>query len=101
MSILLRDDGLVGADEALVAFGLAEAGALPSPATLLAVWRAPERVDASADWTQSGVPMIDVSPFGETGLVALRRGGDGKPVLLPLGSVLALAATGGIGPLHW
>jgi hypothetical protein len=72
-----------------VAFSLADAGALGLPGTILAAWRAPERLAASADWRLSEMPLIDVSLFGETGLLALRRGGDGKPSALPLGPVVA------------
>jgi hypothetical protein len=72
-----------------VAFSLADVGALGLPATILAAWRMPEQVSASADWRHSDMPLIDVSLFGETGLLALRRGGDGKPSALPLGPVVA------------
>ncbi|HEX4410627.1 MAG TPA: class I adenylate-forming enzyme family protein [Xanthobacteraceae bacterium] len=72
-----------------VAFSLAQIAALPTPATIIATWRAPERVADSPDWTQFGAPLIDVSLFGEAALVALKRSGDGKPNALPLGPVLA------------
>jgi hypothetical protein len=74
---------------AAVAFSLADAGALELPGAILAAWRVPERLSASADWRHSDMPLIDVSLFGETGLLARRRGGDGKPSALPLGPVVA------------
>jgi AMP-binding enzyme len=70
---------------------LAEAGLLrdPKPRTVLAMWRAPERQSAAERWARTS-SLIDVLAFGELGLAAVRRGGDGKaraiaptPVTLP------------------
>ena len=47
---------------------LADSGLL-GEAPVLAVWRAPERLSASAPWT-GAAPLIDVAVFGETGLIA-------------------------------
>jgi hypothetical protein len=46
--------------------------------SVLAIWRAPERLAASADWTGSAT-LVDVPVFGEIGLLPSRRGADGKP----------------------
>jgi hypothetical protein len=58
---------------------LAEAGLIggaDDPA-IVAVWRAPERLAASPAWP--GGMLVDVPVFGEIGLVATRRGADGRP----------------------
>lgn len=74
-----------------VVFELEETGLLAQgpPATILAAWRAPEQLAASADWPQTDTVLVDVSIFGEAGLVAARRDGDGRPAALPLGPVVA------------
>ena len=64
---------------------LADAGML-ADTTALAVWRAPERMAASA---AARGTLIDVAAFGEIGLVALRRDADGKPSAIPVGRVRA------------
>ena len=66
---------------------LAEAGLIGAE-TVLAVWRAPERLHGSAAWSGSGA-LIDVPVFGEIGLIAARRGADGKPGALPTGRIMA------------
>ena len=67
---------------------LAEAGLIgrPDDPTLLAVWRAPERLAASAAW--AGGTLVDVAVFGEIGLIANRRGAGGKPSHIPNGRVV-------------
>jgi AMP-binding enzyme len=55
---------------------LGDAGA-SGPATILAVWRCPERAVASNDWRSPGTSVVDVLVFGETGLLAHRRSADG------------------------
>jgi len=82
-----------------VALQLGESGALRgSVKTIVAAWRAPERMAASADWNDPEVGLVDVPVFGETGVFATRRGGDGRPVPLALG---ALTAPRGVsGALH-
>ena len=56
--------------------------------TVLAVWRAPERLHGSAPWTASAA-LIDIPVFGEVGLIAARRGAGGKPAALPTGRIMA------------
>jgi AMP-binding enzyme len=61
----------------------AEAGLLgPRPKTILAVWRAPERMRVGAPWL-GDARVIDVPVFGEVGLLALARESDGAPASLP------------------
>jgi AMP-binding enzyme len=55
--------------------------------SVLALWRAPERMAVSLPWPAGRADLIDVPVFGETGLLALRRGTDGKATELPLGRV--------------
>jgi hypothetical protein len=59
------------------------------PATLIAAWQGPEQLAASAEWRKPDTALVDVSIFGETGLIAARRGADGRPAPLPLGPVTA------------
>jgi hypothetical protein len=59
-----------------------------NPATILAQWHAPERLAGSPLWRQenhANTTLIDVPIFGEAGLVASRRGEDGRPAPVPLG----------------
>ena len=66
---------------------------------MLGVWRAPERLAASAIWR--GGALIDVPVFGEIGLIATRRGADGKPAPIPSGRlVLPRGAPQGIHVLN-
>lgn len=53
--------------------------------TILAPWHAPEQFAGSADWLERDAVLVDVPIFGEAGLVAARRGADGRPQPLPLG----------------
>jgi hypothetical protein len=62
---------------------LAEAGQLLGYKTLVALWRAPERLAGCGAWYHDAT-LIDVSAFGETGLLAAARGVDGKPAALPI-----------------
>jgi hypothetical protein len=73
-----------------VAFRLAEAGVFSenTPACVVASWRSPEWLSASPLW-QADTGFVDVSIFGEVGLVAARRGQSGQPVALPLGPLTA------------
>jgi hypothetical protein len=71
---------------------LAEAGLVGTsggPKTVLSVWRAPERVAGGAPWASRDAALVDVLAFGEIGLVAARRGADGKPGAIKPGAVLA------------
>jgi hypothetical protein len=75
---------------------LAEAGVIreASGTAILAVWRFPERQADSPPW-RSVASLIDVLAFGEHGHVAMRRAGDGRPVVLKLGAATAPYATAG------
>jgi hypothetical protein len=57
--------------------------------TLVAAWRAPDRMAASANWSDPAIGFIDVPVFGETALFATRRGRHGRPAPLALGPVTA------------
>ena len=76
---------------AAVAFRLAEAGlfAPDGPTTILAAWRAPERLADSVDWRERDAILVDVPIFGEAGLIAARRGAAGRPAPLPFGPIVA------------
>lgn len=67
-----------------------EAGLLGGAETVLALWRAPERLAASAPWDQRPA-LVDVAAFGETAVLAGRRNseglGEGLPLTFPLGVV--------------
>jgi AMP-binding enzyme len=66
--------------------------------TVIAAWRAPERLAASAAWGDPVIGLVDVPVFGETGLIATRRGGNGRPAPIPLGQVSS--PRGAPGALH-
>jgi hypothetical protein len=74
-----------------VAFRVAETGIFEgdNPATVLAQWHAPDRLAGSALWRQQDMALVDVAVFGEAGLVAGRRGEDGRPLPIPLGQVFS------------
>jgi hypothetical protein len=74
-----------------VALRLAEAGAFArdSGGSVIAAWRAPERVATSPAWHERDTALVDVSIFGEAGLVAARRGADGRATPIPFGLVVA------------
>ncbi len=74
-----------------LAFRLAEAGVFTDtgPACVVATWRAPERLSASPLWSDRDTGLVDVSLFGETGLVAARRGSSGRASPLSLGPIVA------------
>ena len=63
---------------------LIEAGLLHpfAPQTVLAIWRAPERMPAAVAW-HGDARIVDVPVFGEVGLLALARGSEGAPAQLP------------------
>lgn len=65
--------------------------------TVVAAWRAPERMTAIVPWRDPAVGLVDVAVFGETAVIAARRGGDGRPAPLGLGPVMA---PHGAGKLH-
>jgi len=70
---------------------LAPAGLLSPAGTLdrvIALWRSPEQLARATHW--EGTPaLVDVQVFGETGLIAGRRGPTGMPAPIPLGQVTA------------
>jgi hypothetical protein len=74
-----------------VAFPLAATGSFAEahPASIIAAWRAPERLATSPAWSVSGVALIDVALFGEVALVPARRRADSGPSPMPLGPLLA------------
>jgi AMP-binding enzyme len=74
-----------------VAFRLAAAGLLAEtrPASIIAAWRAPERLATSPAWHTPGIALIDVALFGEAALVPARRGSAGVPSPIPLGALSA------------
>ncbi len=76
---------------AIVAFGLGDAGAFAAgaPACVLAAWHAPDKLAASPAWRDPNAALVDVAIFGETALVASRRGGDRRPRPFPLGPIRA------------
>ena len=53
---------------------LAQAGLLDAAKAVLALWRAPERMQRAEPCEARGI-VIDVASFGEIGVVALRRDG--------------------------
>jgi len=53
--------------------------------TVLAAWRAPERLNASPRWCHPKVGLVDVQAFGEVGLLAARRTAQGEPAALRIG----------------
>ena len=62
---------------------LAEAGLLGSSGkTVVAVWRAPERMRIGEAWV-GAARVVDLPVFGEVGLLALPRSGIGAPAELP------------------
>lgn len=71
---------------------LSEAGVLNDDhglQSLLAVWRAPERIATAAPWRNPAIALTDVLGFGEAALAAIRRNPDGKPGVLGHGPIMA------------
>jgi hypothetical protein len=69
---------------------LAEAGLLGARddmTSVVAVWRAPERMAASGAWPDRAGALIDIAVFGEIGLIAMRRGPGGNPAAVPTGRI--------------
>jgi hypothetical protein len=64
---------------------------------VVGVWRAPEQLRRTTGWRESEIGLIDAQLFGEIGLIAARRGPDGRPASIPLGALLApRGADGGL-----
>ena len=57
--------------------------------TIMGLWRSPERMNTAPAWRQQFTDFVDVACFGETCVIPMRRGGSGKPALLPLGIITA------------
>ncbi len=93
LALQRHDDGgstLIVPDAAALRLG--EAGAFDGglcSGTVIAAWRAPERLAASPVWSERDTALVDVSIFGEAGLVAARRGNDGRATPIPFGPVTA------------
>ena len=72
---------------AQLALRLAEtdmASRLPGLRHVVGLWRAPEQVVSSSEWTSAKTALTDVYLFGEAGLFAARRRADGLPLpILP------------------
>jgi AMP-binding enzyme len=64
-------------------------GARRGPHTVVAVWRAPERFAGGPAWPDRDCPLVDILAFGEIGLVAARRKGDGRPAPIIAGPTAA------------
>ena len=56
--------------------------------TVVALWRAPERLAASPAW-HGDAALIDVASFGELAVLPVRRDAEGLPLPLPSGAVSA------------
>jgi AMP-binding enzyme len=74
-----------------VASRMAEAGALAGEGqtAVIAAWRGPNGLAMSPTWRAARTALIDVAVFGEIGLLAGRRGADGRPVPIQFGPVVA------------
>ena len=46
---------------------------------VVGLWRAPEQIAASPEWSGDGAQLTDVYLFGEVGLFGARRTDDGNP----------------------
>jgi hypothetical protein len=64
-------------------FGLA--ARLPSLQNVIGLWRAPEQVASSPNWTAQQASLTDAYLFGEAGLFGARRAEDGAPALITPG----------------
>lgn len=65
--------------------------------TIVTLWRAPEQLVSSAstgDPWHGKAMLMDVASFGEIGLIASRRGPDGRPAEIPCGPVRVPRAAG-------
>ena len=59
---------------------------LPALRHVIGLWRMPEQVASSALWTATQARFTDVYLFGEVGLFAAKRTGDGVPVPIKPGA---------------
>jgi acyl-CoA synthetase (AMP-forming)/AMP-acid ligase II len=67
---------------AMAAAGLLGGGSC----TLVALWRAPEQMTAARS-IENAPAVVDVSSFGETGIIAARRNTNGSPLPIPHGVI--------------
>jgi hypothetical protein len=58
------------------------AARLPSLQNVIGLWRAPEQVASSPNWTAQQASLTDAYLFGEAGLFGARRAEDGAPALI-------------------
>jgi hypothetical protein len=65
---------------------LSQAGLLDNAMTIAALWRSPERLVTAEAWAR-GANVVDVASFGELGVIAATRTGDGVPLSIPLGRI--------------
>ena len=65
---------------------LAKAGHLQTLRNVVAVWRSPEQLNSSTSWN-GPARLVDVSCFGELGLIPAPRDVDGLPAAMPQGPV--------------
>jgi AMP-binding enzyme len=61
------------------------AARLPSLQNVIGLWRAPEQVASSPNWTAQQASLTDAYLFGEAGLFGARRAEDGVPALIKPG----------------
>lgn len=65
---------------------IAKAGHLADVRTVAALWRSPEQLATSQTWTGTA-KLVDISAFGELGVIVEARAGDGVAAGLPHGYV--------------
>jgi hypothetical protein len=72
-----------------VALRLGQAGAFAAEdgGTVIGAWSAPAHLATSPAWREPKAALVDVAIFGETGLVAARRGAGGRPAPMPSGPI--------------
>jgi hypothetical protein len=73
---------------------LTKANSQCRPASIVALWRAPERLAAETRWN-GAARLIDVASFGETGLIAATRGEDRMPAPIAAGMIGAPRGSAG------
>jgi acyl-CoA synthetase (AMP-forming)/AMP-acid ligase II len=57
--------------------------------SVLALWRAPERLVSNAPWRHASAGLVDLLTFGEAGLFGARRGADRRTAPVPSSMVSA------------
>jgi hypothetical protein len=56
---------------------------------VMGLWRSPERMGNALGWREKLTGFIDVVAFGETCVIATKRGPSGKPAPIPFGTITA------------